>query len=174
MTTSSRRLLALLLLLAAVGCHRCGDRPRLFSRLRDRNPDDDDRTGVDRFRDTIRDPARDPARDPCCDDVLPAPRRAGFDGAGHALGGGTGRFVSPLSGMPYGDPVPLGGYPPAGTGMPYGTPIRIGPAREDELPPANQFIPSPSVPLAPMRPTGGDTKLIPPLGGGVFTGEPRK
>ena len=166
MTTTSRRLLVFLLLSVAVGCQRCGDRPRLFSRLRDRTPDDDDRRGAERA-------VRDAGRDPCCDDSLPPPRRSGFDGAGYPLSGGPGRFVSPLSGVPYNDPTPLGGYLPTGPGMPYGTPIRIGPSRDDELPPGT-LIPSPGVPNAPPRATDG-TKLFPPLGGtGMVTGDPRK
>lgn len=169
MTITSRRLLVLLLLSVATGCHQCGDRPRLLSRLRDRHADDD-RRGTERL---AHDPVRDASRDPCCDDTLPAPRRTGFDGAGYPLGGGPGRFVSPLSGVPYSDPIPLGGYPPTGPGTPYGSPIRIGPSREDELPPGT-LIPSPGVPIAPPRATDG-TKLFSPLGGsGMVTGDPRK
>ena len=166
MTRTVRRLSSLFLLVAVVGCHRCGDRPRLLGRLRDRNSDDDgDRRGVDRFRDQ---------RPDGCDDALPPPRRTGTDGYGQPVSNGSGRYVSPISGIPYSHPLPTGGFP-AGPSYPYGNPIPIGgPSRDDQLPPPGGFnIPSPGVPLAPMRSTEG-TKLFPPLGSGIVTGDPRK
>ena len=70
--------------------------------------------------------------------------------------------------------VSTGGFP-AGPSYPYGNPITIsGPSRDDQLPPPGGFnIPSPGVPRAPMRSTDG-TKMFPPLGGGIVTGDPRK
>jgi hypothetical protein len=166
MNRTTRRLLSLLLLLAAVGCHRCGDRPRLFSRLRDRNPDDDgERRGVDRFRDSERDG---------CDDPLPAPRPKGTENSfGQPVSKGGGRFVSPLSGIPYSDPLPVGGFPP-GTSFPYGNPVIVNPParRDDELPSPGYTIPPTVVPATPRSTDGG--KLFPPLGGGIVTGDPKK
>ena len=165
MTRTARRLSSLFLLLAVVGCHRCGDRPRLLGRLRDRNPDDDgDRRGVDRFRERAPDH---------CDDALPPPRRTGTDSYGQPVSNGSGRYVSPISGIPYSNPLPTGGFP-AGPSYPYGTPIPIGgPLRDNELPNPGGFNIPPAFVPAGLRPTDGG-KLFPPPGGGIVTGDPRK
>lgn len=143
------RLAPLLIVLAAVGCRQCGERQPLLGRLRDRNPDDtSDRRGVDRFRESNPDG---------CDDTLPPPRRTGGygnDPRGYSVSNGTGRFVSPLSGIPYSSPLPAGGYP-ALPSYPYSNPITIG-QPENELPPG-QLIPPANVPVPfPNPPTAGN------------------
>jgi len=126
---------------------------------------------VDRFRQTT------PAG--CCDDALPPPGSSGF---GQPVSRG-GSFVSPLSGIPYSSPLPTGGFAPVPS-YPYGTPVQIngnpttpsypyGPPSEDTLPPPGYTIPSPGVPLAPPKSTN-DVKALPPVGGGVVTGDPKK
>ena len=166
MTRSFHRWSSVLLLLASVGCNQCGDRPRLLGRLRD--TDTADRRGVDRFRQVV------PGG---CNDALPPPRPAGngFDAFGQPVSRSGGRFVSPLSGVPYSNPLPGGGFP-ASPSYPYGNPITIGPppTRDDQLPPPGSFntIPPTSVPAIPRATEG--TKLFPPLVGGIVTGDPKK
>ncbi len=112
-----------------------------------------------------------------CDDALPPPRPAGggFDAFGQPVSRSGGRFVSPLSGVPYSNPLPGGGFP-ATPSYPSGNPIIIGPppTRDDQLPPPGEFntIPPTAVPATP-RATNG-TKLFPPLGGGNVTGDTKK
>lgn len=84
--------------------------------------------------------------------------------------------MSPLSGIPYSNPLPTGGFAPVPS-YPYGTPVQIGPPpSNDLLPPPGSFTipsPSPGVPLAPPKSTN-DVKALPPLGGGTVTGDPKK
>lgn len=170
------------LLVAVVGCHHnCGTKPPLLSRLRSPAPavvGPGDTRGVDRFRQTT------PAN--CCDDTLPPPGSSGF---GQPVSRG-GSFVSPISGMPYSNPLPNGSFAPVPS-YPYGTPvqingnpttpsypdgapIQIGPPSDSTLPPPGSYtIPSPGVPLAPPKSTN-DVKGFPPLGSGIVTGDPKK
>jgi hypothetical protein len=130
-------------LLAGLGCHQCGDRPRLFGRFRDNDDDDRPRRFSDRALDRDRDRE-------CCDPSRPVARPS------------SGSFGQPIMGNPVGigGEIPYTGsigspiYPGGG-----GTPIYPGtPTRSDELPPPGGYqpIPNPGLPSSPYatpRPT---------------------
>jgi hypothetical protein len=150
----------------SLGCHHCGDRPRLFGRFRDRDRDDDD----DRRRLIDRSPSRDPRDcDPCRpvsggrtvggsygQPMLGSPVGVGgtptFDG-----GSGFGGFPSYLSSP--GTTYPMSPYPGGTLGptYPMGPTYPGGSGGGDELPPPGSY----QGPYAVPRPTDSGKSILP-------------
>lgn len=151
--------------LANSGCHSCGDRPRLFERLFNR----DDSPSYSRFSQ-----GRDTTDRRPCDTVL----------ASNTATAPISTFLgAPSQPVSYGNPCatcttlpsnpPIMTYPPSDSFPSSGN---TGPSRNDELPQPGgyQRIPPPSVPEASPAPAIPNVMLYVPNQQGRVTADPKK